>query len=304
MNEIDRFIQEELLSRNKKIFFIILYGCGGVVFLKHFYEILGHKNTSLMQKFIDYKLIKLKRVGKNQVVILKHAVYCYFNLENKTIKFTDNRLLHSALLCELILHTYIHCDKNEIEKLLLQSNFCYFAPRNSFNILNRIYTFMSNKNEGDLTVLFWSLKELEEKIQFIKTSSKGRKDKLPKKSYKTDDLLTLKSNDIYIKNLDYKAGAICLYVAIFATEKTADKIVQAILKAETALTDMLAGINIKIFYDIYSLNERSEYLENKVYRNLIKGDERNNEKYKENVKYHWYNCKNSLFSGIDIKKWL
>ena len=304
MNEIDRFIQEELLSRNKKLFFIILYGCGGVVFLKHFYDILGHKNTFLLQKFIDYKLIKLKRVGKNQVVILKYAVFCYFNLENKTIKFTSNRLLHSALLCELIIHTYIHCDKGEVEKLLLQSNFCYFSPRNSFNILNRIYTFLSNKKEGDLTVLYWSLKELEEKIKFIETSSKGRKDKLPKKIYKTDDLLTLKSNDIYIKNIDYKAGSIRLYVAIFATDKTSDKITQAILKAETALTDMLTGININIFYDIYSLNERSKKLENKVYTNLITGDERKHEKYKENVKYHWYNSKNSLLSGIDINKWL
>lgn len=301
---MEKFIQEELLKRNNKLFFIILYGCGGVIFLKHFYHLLGHRDTSLLQKMIDSKLIKIKRVGKNQVVILKYAVFCHFNLPNKSIKFTDNRLLHSALFCEMMLHTFNSDELVKIEQLLNQSNFAFFHPRNSYYILNRIYSFLSSKNEGDLTALKYSLKELNEKICFIESSTKGRKNKLPEKTVKTDDLLTLKSNDIYVKGADYKEGTIRLHVAVLATDKTADKIIRAIIKAETALNDMLSGINIKLYFDIYSLEEKSSKIENKVYTIIIRQQPLKEDSYKETIRFHWYNCKNRLFSGIDINKWL
>lgn len=56
----------------------------------------------------------------------------------------------------------------------------------------------------------------------------------------------------------------------------------------------------------HSLGEKSERKENRVlYTLLHRGvNEWNKEYYADRLTYHWYNCKKSLLSGIDIYKWL
>lgn len=305
MNKIDNLLKEELLKQNNKIFYIIIYGCGGVMFLRHFYELTGKQNKKLLQRMIDAKLLKTKRLGKSQIVIAKYAVYQYFGLDNKTIILTSKRILHSALIAELLIYTYGN-DLNRIERMLRSGNFCYFSPRDSLNFLNRIHSFMELKKCYDLSVIQGSIKEHENKVNFFEGSRKGKKDKLVKNEFHSVDLLTLRNKDIYLRYTDYKGDTLCVYVAFLANGKGANKIVEAINKSEMALQYMLDGIKIKIYFDIYSLDEKSLSIENRVKENLLKfkGNEMKEDYYNDVITFHWYNTKKSLFSGIDICRWL
>jgi len=308
MDDITKILQKELLKKYDNIFRTLIFMCGGVMFQTHFYQLLGRKDAGLLQKMIENKLVKIKRIGKNQVVIAKYAAYCHYNLDNKNSKVTGNRLLHSALICEMILHTYKM--PFNAERFLQQSNFSYFKPRCSFDLLNSVYTYCSDKREYDLTSLSYALKELEEKVMFIECSKKGRKDKLEQRAYKGDDLLTLKSNDVFIKEITYSANVdtgkneFKILLSIFAIGKATDKIAGAIKKAEVAFVDMLHGIDTSLCFDIYSLTDRKATVESAIYSALIKGNPLQEDYYKNNINFHWYACKNRLFSGIDIEKWL
>lgn len=100
-------------------------------------------------------------------------------LDNKTIILTSKRILHSALVAEMLIRTY-GSDLNRIERMLKAGNFFYFSPRNSLYFLNHIYSFMELKKSCDLAVLQGSIKEHEKKVNFFEGSRKGRKDKLEK----------------------------------------------------------------------------------------------------------------------------
>ena len=93
-------------------------------------------------------------------------------------------------------------------------------------------------------------------------------------------------------------------MVLFATNKSSDKIAKTIRKTEIALNDMFSDINIKYIFDIYSLTERFENIEKRVLKNLANENELKEEYYRDIITYHWYNCKNKLFSAIDLDKWL
>lgn len=299
MNKINEIIREKLIIDNYSLFYIMLYGCGGIMFQCHFYDILGKRDTSLLQRLIDYRLVKVKRIGKNHIIVMKYAVFCYFGLENKSIKLTAHRLLHSAQFGEMVRHA----TPDKTERMLKASNFAYFSPRNSYYILNRVDTFLSERGIGDLTSLQAHKERLKQKIRFIEQSRIGNKDYLDNTLVKGDDLLTLKCNEGYIKSVDY-CDKLQVKVCLFATGKTADKIVRALTKAEEAIGAMFYGIDTEIYYEICSLSAKSETLEAKVIKAMDKRGGFRMTSYSESIKFHWYDVKQKLFSGIDIDKWL
>ena len=165
---------------------------------------------------------------------------------------------------------------------------------------------MELKKCYDLTVIQASIKEHEKKVKFFEGSRRGKRDKLEKDNFQSEDLFTLKSKDIYMRYADYKDDMLRIYVAFLVSGKGTNKIVDAINKCEKALEYMFDGINIKIYFDIYSLNEKSTSIENRVKESLlkIKGNELKEDYYNDAITFHWYNSRKILFSGIDIDKWL
>ena len=206
----------------------------------------------------------------------------------------------------MMLQRYNPDELIKIQSRLTMSNFSYFQPHHSRDILNRIYTFLNQHGESNLSTLQWSIDQLDKRIDFIKSSSKGRKEQLITHGIKCVDLLTLRCNDVYVDSVNYINGQICLHFAVFGTNKNADKLSEIITKTEKAVEDIFDDINIKNIFDIYSLSERNEHTEKKLHSNLLstKGNELKEEYYRQNVYFHWYNCKNRLFSGIDIGKWV
>ena len=306
MNEIQEKIQGDLMKRYHKQLYVVLLGGGGVIFRVHFMKLLGEDADYVLKMMIEHNIVKQKRIGKNYVVILKHAVYCRYQLSNKNAKLTSKRLLHSALLFEMLIRTYGADQIIKMEKLLCMSNLPYYHLDNSLNILTRIYSYLTYKGDEDLATLKWSIDRTSKKIEFMKQSTKGRKGTLERIEMRFEDLLTLRSKGVYTLYASNKDDALELHFGIFAIGKGADKITEAITKAEKVVDEVFGGISIKCVFNVYSLCERSERTEKKVLSNLmfLKGNELKGDYYKENVHFFWYNCKNRLFSGIDIDKWM
>ncbi|MBR3954582.1 MAG: hypothetical protein IKJ63_03810 [Clostridia bacterium] len=306
MNEIQEKIQGDLMKRYHRQLYLVLLGGGGVIFRCHFMKLLGDDSEYVLRMMIDHNIVKQKRVGKNFVIVLKHTVYCRYQFPNKNAKLTSKRLLHSALLFEMLIRTYGADGIIKMEKLLCMSNLPYYALDNSLNILTRIYSYLTYRGDEDLATLKWSIDRTSKKIEFMKQSTKGRKGTLERIETRFEDLLTLRSKGVYTLYASNKDDALELHFGIFAIGKGADKITEAITKAEKVVDDVFGGINIKCVFNVYSLCEKSERTEKKALSNLmfLKGNELKEEYYKENIRFYWYDCKNRLLSGIDVAKWL
>ncbi len=306
MNELQEKIQGELMKRYQRQLSMVLFGGGGVIFRTHFKALLGDNAEYALKLMIEHNIVKQKRVGKNYVVILKHAVYCRYQLPDKNAKLTTKRLLHSALVFEMLIRTYGADHILKMEKLLCLSNISYYSLDKSLNILTRLYSFLNYKGEEDLSTLKWSIGRTSKKIELMKQSRKGQKGMLPRIETKFEDLLTLRSNGVYTLYASNKESGLELHFGIFAINKGADQISEAITKAEKIADYLFGGIKIKYVFHIYSLLEKSERTEKKVLNNLLflKGNELKEDYYRENIRFYWYDCKNKFFSGIDIDKWL
>ena len=292
MDGIKEMCQKKLLADNEKIIYLIISGCGGVMFMKHFYSMIGKTDTRLIDRLIDNGIIKVKQIGRNKVIIAKHTAYRHFGLSTKSPRLTSKHLLHSALLCEMLIHTYFD-NTEKMVKILQQGNFCYYAVENSLNFLNRVYCFMNGKS-ADTSTLKLYLDELKEKTEFLKSSTKGRKDTLKKTACQTTDLLILRNNNIYVHYADYTENTLQIHLAIFQYQNNTEKLIRNIKKSLEAVSSMMYGIPTRVIIDVYSLNEKSEFLQKKVFNSFPD----------ENIRFHWYNVKNRLFSGIDVEKWL
>ena len=306
MNDIQLKIQGDLMKRYHRQLYVVLLGGGGVIFRSQFIKLLGYDSEYVLKMMINHNIVKQKRVGKNFVIVLKHAVYCRYQYPNKNSKLTSKCLLHSALLFEMLIRTYEADGIIKMEKLLCMSNLPYYTLDNSLNILTRIYSYLTYRGDEDLATLKWSIDRTSKKIEFMKQSTKGRKGTLERLETRFEDLLTLRSSGVYVLYASNKDDALELHFGIFAINKGADKITEAITKAEKVVDDLFGGINIKCVFNVYSLCERSERTEKKVHSNLmfLKGNGLKGDYYKKNIHFFWYNCKNRLFSGIDIDKWL
>lgn len=307
MKNVLNYAQRLLFKQNNKLFFIILYGCGGAIFQKHFYELIGKRDNKLLKDMADNRLVRIKRVGKNNVVILKYAVFRLFNLPNKCVRLTASKLVRSTTVCELLLNTFSSGEVENMEKYIRGSNILYFRPEFDYQLLNVIYDhFEPQYTKSELSTLAWAVKHHKEKADFIKRSQKGRKETMPERAVKYDDFITLRNNDVYIKYVDSHGKILRIAMVIFATNRNADKISDLILKTETALIDTFGAMELAPTYEVLSLNERAEATEKKVFRNLVKLPENatREDYFKKVVIFKWYGCKNKLFSGIDIDKWL
>ena len=292
MDEIKLMVQNKLFKDYNEILYILVFGCGGIMFLKHFNSLTEKKDVKLIQKLIDNDIIKMKQIGRNKIIVARHITYCFFGLKHKSPRLTSKHLLHTALLCEMLLRKYSK-NTDKIVKILKQSNFQYYSVSNSLNFINRVYCFMNTKN-ADTSTLKIYLDELTEKTIYIENSTKGRKDKLEKSNIQTTDILSLRNNDIFFHYADYSENTLQIHIVMFLHHNRTNKVIDNIRKIIELVNNMMYGLNFKIFIDIHSLNDKSEYLQTKVKNNYPD----------ENIMFHYYNVKNQLFSGIDISKWL
>ena len=104
----------------------------------------------------------------------------------------------------------------------------------------------------------------------------------------------MRNNNIYVRYADYTDSMLQVHLAIFQYQNNAEKLIRNIKKSLEAVSSMFYGIPTRVIIDVYFLNEKSEFLQKKVFNNFPD----------ENIRFHWYNVKNRLFSGIDVEKWL
>ena len=100
MDGIKEMCQKRLLADNEKIIYIIIWGCGGVMFLKHFYSMLGKTDTRLIERLIDNGIIKVKQIGRKQLAIgEKGEELCQELMELKSVKVSMDNLTTYQIIC-------------------------------------------------------------------------------------------------------------------------------------------------------------------------------------------------------------
>lgn len=306
-NSLLESAKQKLLTDNFKLFSIILYGCGGVIFQSHFFKVIGRHNARLLSDLQECNLICIKKIGKNNIILLKHYVFSYFGLPNKCVRLNGNRLLHSAALCEMLLRMHGCGNIDAMEITVRCSNFGYFAPERTVQILDVVYNyFSSNYTASELSALAWAIARHKEKLNFIKGSEKGRTDKLPAPCVPYTDFYTLRNSDVYISGIDAHGKTLRLSLAVLATGKSAVQISDVIHKAEVALADTFGQIALTYSFDVLSLAAPSDGSEARIIKNLLLFRENVGKEdfYKKIIIFRWLNCKTHLLSGIDIEKWL
>ncbi len=80
MDEIKSMVQNKLFKDYNKILYILVFGCGGIMFLKHFNSLTEKKDVKLIQNLIDNNIIKMKQIGRNKIIIARHITYCFLVL--------------------------------------------------------------------------------------------------------------------------------------------------------------------------------------------------------------------------------
>ena len=301
-------IKRKLLQDNIKLFSIILYGCGGAIFQSHLFKIIGRRNDRLLTDLQECNLVRIKKVGKNNVILLKHAVFSHFGLQNKSVRLSGQRLINSSAMIESLIRTYGSGNIDAIETAVRCTNYGYFAPERTAQMLEVIYDYFTPLYTRDeLSTLAWAVERHNEKLAFIKASEKGRRNKLPASSVPYTDLYALRNSGVFIKgDMDAHGKTLRLNLAILTTGKSAAQIAALIHKAELALSDTFGEIALTYTFELLNLADRSEGTEARIFKNLLtfQGNAGKEDFYKKIVIFRWFNCKNRLFSGIDIEKWL
>ena len=215
--------------------------------------------------------------------------------------------MQSALVCEMLLRLYGNLDVEALEREVRCGNYVYFCPERSLQLLEVFYEHFSEiYTKDELSALAWALERHRLKTEYLKASEQGRKDKLPAVSIPYTDWLTLRNNGVFLRDADSHGKTLRLRIAVFVTGKDAAQIAEVIRKAERSLSDTFGSMEINYSFEIFSLAERSEATEAKIFQNLLSFPENTGKEdfYRNTLTYYWFGCKNTLFSGIDIEKWL
>ena len=194
---------------------------------------------------------------------------------------------------------------SDYEHRLIKNKMAQLGTRNMGAYLRKMAIDGYIINVDGLGVLQGSIAELEKKTRFIESSYQGRNESLREAS-SLDDLLTLRNNNVYIKSINAVEDTIVLNIALFAMNKRAEKICDAVCKAESTIASTFGNIKLTYRIHIYSLANKSEATEKRVKNRLlsVQGNATKADFYDSILFFHWYDKKNTLFSGIEIERWL
>ena len=70
MNDIQINLQNEIFNKYYKLFYLITFGCGGVIFRQHLIKFLGKSNKTcndIIKQMEEVKLIRHYKLGRNTI---------------------------------------------------------------------------------------------------------------------------------------------------------------------------------------------------------------------------------------------
>ncbi len=191
-------LQQEVLNSNQTLFWILIFGLDGIIMRNHLIKLVTDANIKI---FIDIKLLRQTKVGRNVVYIVTKPAFNYFELYTKTVIFKGSKLIRSSLIAEIYISKGI--DMERIKRQIQIGNIIFYEPKSNVNLMNRIYNFLvENKICADTSFIKQQLILLQERQQSISRRRKGKKgNEIITKVQ--EDLFTLSCKNIYISDVRF-----------------------------------------------------------------------------------------------------
>lgn len=297
-----QLLQLETLKQYENLFWIIIFGFGGIITKVHLEKVTKQKNIKI---FLNISLLRQIKIGRNAVYIATKPVFNYFGLINKTVSYKSSKMLKSALLGEIYLK-YEDIDIERLKKQINYGNMRYYSVNVHRNLMNRIYNFLKEtKHYADL----WGLKmqlELLEKRQFAISNRRKGKNGSENVNKRFEDLYTLSCKDIYIQDLsyDYEDKKIYFNICILDTNNmTNRKIADYIELSIKALEEIMHPVNVMVKVFFYTHRDIKNAMQSDIIKKLIEKKEfiGRSDYIKGNVFLKGFNSANRLFGGVNVK---
>ena len=312
-------LQIYYLNQYKEVFWVILR-LGGCVMQQQLCRWLNNnqtdttKNTNFIKKLEEAQLIKIRKIGSNNLLILTYPVFQYFNI-NRTVKVNGAKIKRSAMIMEKYLRIGYY-DKPPIElKRRLEKSACLSFMTTGEQHLRLIQKYITILEEKG-----WSTDGLlhEEKILFqrfdYQTKFAFYENYPPLELNKEDkelDLYNLECQNSFISGIQFKVlpsgkEQLVIFADIFNIyEKDPLSIAKLVLQTQETLEAIIADYKnsnfAKVYVQVYSHLAYSAEYEKKVYTYLCAQPEYlgNIDAAKDMVRLHFLNTKTTLFSNID-----
>lgn len=300
----------------------VIMRLGGCIFQQQLCRWLNNNktdtttNTALVKRLEEAQLIKIKKVGnKNNILILTYPVLKYFNV-NRTVKINGAKIKRSAMVMEkyLLMGYYT---RNPIElKNRLEKTSCLAYMTSGHPALRLIQKYIPLlENRG------WGVDGLrhQEKIMYQRFDHQTKfllyENYPPLKLDKEDgqlDLYNLECQNSFISGIRFDKLSngkeqLQVHADIYNVyEKDPISIAKLVLDTQRTIESIFADYKNDNFADVYitifSHREFCECYENKIYTYLcsITNEYIGNEELARNrIRMSWLNTKTTLFSNID-----
>lgn len=312
-------MQIYFLSKYNEIFWIITR-VGGCVMQQQLCRLLNNnltdttKNTALVKKLEEAQLIKIKKIGSNNVLILTYPVFQYFKI-NRTVKINGAKIKRSAMIMEKYLRLgYYEKPPVELKKRLEKTSALSYMTTGEPHLL------LVHKYINILQAKGWCVDGLKNEQEILyqrfdyQTKFALYENYPPldlNKEEKELDLYNLECQNSFISGIQFKvlpsgkAQLVILADIYNVYEKDPLSIAKLVLITQETIEAIFADYEnsnfAKVYVQVYSHMAYSADYEKKVYTYLCAQPEYigNAALAKDMVQLNFLNTKTTLFSNID-----
>lgn len=295
-------IQIALVEENKRLFWVFVFGLGGVC-LKRQFEDLTYRGNPL--KFLKVGLLRKQKIGRNVVYLATKPVFEYWNLKHASARYSIRKLLKSSLLAKRYEDVYRN-DLNQMVRGILKSNAMFYTPTAHVDFLEDAMK-LFQKHHLDVTALQWETDRLLHRAEDMAARRVGVSKKTRVHKTMQEDLFTIAAKNIYVSDARYDASenifhidAIILDLDNVGNQELANRISLAC----ESLENLFCSVKVVVTIEVHSHREIPKAMRENIMQRVRKTNA-----YRSKSEWHtsttiWligHNSSRELFSGISVE---
>lgn len=300
-----RDVQFALLEEHKKLFWVLVFGLGGVCLKKQFEDLTYQRNCP---KFLELGLLRKQKLGRNVVYLVTKPVFEFWALKHASARYSIRKLLKSSLLAKQYEDVYRN-DLNQIVQGILKSNAMFYTPTAHVDFMEDTMK-LFQKHHLDVTALQWETDRLLQRAEDTAARRVGVSNKARVHKTMQEDLFTLAAKNIYVFDARYDTSksifhidAIILDVDNLRNQELANRISLAC----EALENIFSSVKVVVTIEVHSHRKIPKAMRENIMQRVSKTSA-----YRPKSEWHtsttiWligHNSSKKLFSGISMENLL
>lgn len=294
--------QFAFIQGNKKLFWVLIFGLGGVCLKKQF-EDLAYRGEST--KLLKVGLLRKQKLGRNVVYLATKPVFEFWGLKHASARYSIRKLLKSSLLAKRYEDVYRN-DLNQMIRGILKSNAMFYTPIAHVDFLEDTIK-LFQKHHLDVTALQWETDRLLQRAEDTAARRVGVSKKTRVHKTIQEDLFTLAAKNIYVSDARYDTSesifhidAIILDVDNLRNQELANRIA---LVCES-LENIFSSVKVVVTIEVHSHRKIPKAMRENIMQRVKKTSA-----YRPKSEWHtsttiWligHNSSRKLFSGISVE---